>query len=467
MRRKPKLIKDLQIVDIADRGKAIGKDAEGQVYLVNDVVPGDVVDFLYYKKKKGLRAGKVEAITTLSEDRTAAKCEHFGVCGGCKWQHMKYESQLKFKENSVKSAIKRLAKDDEAKVESIMGCEDIFYYRNKMEYTFSTTRWLTEEEVASGIEYDNKNALGFHRPGSFNKIVPIEQCHLQNSFADKIRLYVRDYAFEHGLEFYDFKYQNGFLRNLIIRNTSLNEWMIVLSVRRDDEHLIPLLDGLKTTFPEITSLNYVINAKANDTLYDQEIKCYAGAPFIQEKLGDCVFKIGPKSFFQTNSRQAEKLYQTIVDFAEFDGTENIYDLYTGLGSIALFVSKYCKSVVGIEEVAPAIEDAKVNAEHNKIENCSFYAGDVKLVMNDAFIEKHPRPDIVITDPPRVGMHKNVVETLLDIAAPKIVYVSCNPSTQARDILLLKEKYELIKVKPVDMFPHTHHIESVALLHLKK
>jgi len=366
----------------------------------------------------------------------------------------------------VRNSIVRIGKQEGSVVLPIMGCAQTRYYRNKMEYSFSNKRWLSYTEIESEEKIDRGNALGFHAPGSFDKIVEITNCHLQDDFANTIRNTVREYAVGNSLTYWDPREHHGLLRNMIIRNTSIDEWMLIQIFGENDmEKIEPMMQFLQEKFPKIKSLNYVINLKRNDTIFDQEIINFAGTTTITEQLGKIKYKIGPKSFFQTNTMQAKKLYDTIVDFADFQGNEVVYDLYTGLGSIALYVSEFCKEVIGIEEVAPAIEDAKVNATLNASENTHFYAGDVKDVLTEEFIEKYPSVDIVITDPPRAGMHKNVVQTLLQIAAPKIVYVSCNPATQARDIELLSEKYRLLKVQPVDMFPHTHHVESIALLEL--
>ena len=466
MGRKKRMVFDVPVVDVADRGKSVAKDDEGKVYFVDKAVPGDVVDILVLRKKKSFFQGVVKAYKKKSEDRVAARCEHFGVCGGCKWQHLDYDAQLRYKFNTVVNAMKRIGKIDPSIILPIRGAEQIFNYRNKLEYSFSSKRWLTEDEVQSDTKIDQSPALGFHAPGAFDKVVDIQTCHLQEDLSNKIRNYIRSYTHEHQLEYYDARAHTGLMRNMILRNTSLGQWMLIMSFAHEDEAINPMMDAISEKFPQITSLHYVVNKKFNDTILDQDIILYRGESYIVEQLGDVQYKIGPKSFFQTNTAQAKVLFDTVLDFAELKGNENVYDLYTGLGSIALYVSDKAQHVTGIEEVEPAIVDARENAWLNGIDNTTFYAGDVKDILSTTFIDKHGKPDLVITDPPRVGMHKEVVQTLLALAAPRIVYVSCNPATQARDLEMLSAKYRTIKMQPVDMFPHTHHIENVALLELK-
>ncbi len=464
--RKKTILENIEITDIADKGKAVGRH-EGRVVFVADAVPGDTVNVLIQKTRKGNLIGKAIQLITPSEDRIEPLCKHFGVCGGCKWQHLGYAAQLKYKEQTVTNAFQRIAKVLVGEFLPIVGADHTEYYRNKLEFSFSNKRWLTEEEVNSGEEFGQRNALGFHRPGAFDKIVDVEHCWLQPDPSNAIRNAVRDFALENDLKFFDIRAQTGLLRQLYIRISSVGEVMVLVSFYQDDkEPITALLNHLKEKFAEITSLMYVINGKKNDTIYDLPIELWAGKPFLLEKLRDVKFKVGPKSFFQTNTAQAVKLYDKVLEFAELTGAESVYDLYTGIGSIACYVSSHCKTVVGIEEVAPAIDDARENVALNSIENATFYAGDVKDILDEDFFKKHGRPDLVITDPPRAGMHKNVVQSLINLGAPKIVYVSCNPASQARDISLLSTHYDVIKVQPVDMFPHTHHIESVALLILK-
>lgn len=467
LRKKDRIFENIEITGVADKGKAVGRH-NGEVVFVEGCVPGDIVDVRTGRKRKGVWNGRVERYVEKSKDRVTPVCEHFGVCGGCKWQHLDYKAQLHHKQVTVENALNRIGKVEVKEMFPILGALETEFYRNKMEFSFSNKRWLTEEEVEKETTYDNRNALGFHRPRAFDKVVDINKCHLQPDPSNEIRNAVRAFALKHDYTFFDIRQQKGLLRQLFIRTASTGEVMIIISFFYEDkEKRTALLDMLKDTFPQITSLQYVINAKKNDTITDQDIKVYNGRGFIYEKLRHVRFKVGPKSFFQTNTKQAERLYDVVVDFAELQGTENVYDLYTGLGSIALYVAKDAKHVVGIEEVAAAIEDAKENAKLNEIENTTFYAGDVKDILTKEFAVKHGKPDLVITDPPRAGMHADVVQMFLDLESPRIVYVSCNPSTQARDLNLLSEKYEVLKSKAVDMFPHTHHIENVVLLKLKK
>jgi len=466
MGRKKRMVYDVPVVDVADRGKSVAKDAEGKVYFVDKAVPGDVVDILVLKKKKSFFQGVVKEYKKKSELRVKPKCEHFGVCGGCKWQHLDYEAQLRFKSNTVLNAMTRIGNVAPSVIRPIKRAEEIFNYRNKLEYSFSNKRWLTEAEVQSEGKIKQSPALGFHAPGAFDKVVDVNTCHLQEDLSNDIRNFVREYTKEHQLEYYDARAHTGLMRNMILRNTSLGQWMLIMSFAHEDDAVIPMMNRLKEKFPQITSLHYVINKKHNDTILDQDIILHHGEPFVVEQLGNVQYKIGPKSFFQTNTAQAKALFDVAVEFADLKGKENVYDLYTGLGSIALYVSESAGHVTGIEEVEPAIIDARENARFNGIDNTTFYAGDVKDILTPEFSKKHGKPDLVITDPPRVGMHKDVVKTLLVLEAPRIVYVSCNPATQARDLDLLDEKYTTVAMQPVDMFPHTHHIENVALLQLK-
>lgn len=451
---------------MADKGKAVGR-YEDQVIFVDGAVPGDVVDVLVLKRKKGFLNGRTINFHTYSPDRIDPLCEHFGVCGGCKWQHLAYETQLSHKQQTVKDALERIGKIDTADMKPIMGCESTEFYRNKLEFSFSASRWITEEEAESGEPIDDRRALGFHRPRAFDKIVDVNTCHLQPDPSNAIRNAVREYSKKNDLEFFNIREQTGFLRQLFIRVSSLGEVMVILSVFHEDvEKREGLLQFLADQFPQITSLMYVINFKKNDTIFDLEIENFAGNDHIIDRLGHVQFKIGPKSFFQTNTKQAERLYEVVREMANLQGHENVYDLYTGIGSIACYVADQCASITGIEEIEAAIQDAHKNAALNEIENARFYAGDVKDILTDGFIEEHGKPDLVITDPPRAGMHKDVVQTLIQLAAPRLVYVSCNPATQARDLALLGELYAVDAIQPVDMFPHTHHIENVVALSLK-
>ncbi|MBK8388757.1 MAG: 23S rRNA (uracil(1939)-C(5))-methyltransferase RlmD [Saprospiraceae bacterium] len=464
---KAKKVENIEITGIADQGTSVGRTPEGEVIFVFGAVPGDIVDVVIYKKRKKTKIAKVEHFKKLSPQRLEPFCKHFTECGGCKWQNLSYEEQLRQKHTTVSDAMKRIGKLENLEIAPVLGSMDQKYYRNKLEFTFSSQRWYTQEEIDNSGELDKEPALGFHIAGSFSKILDIEECYLQNDLSNKIRNYIRSFCIDHQLNFFNTITQEGFMRTMIVRNTQMGEWMLIIAVTRDDQKKIKLLcKSIMEEFPFITSLYYVINGKKNDFLLDLDFHLYEGKPYIVEKLGSVSYKIGPKSFFQTNSIQAKALFDKVVNFADFKGDEHVYDLYTGLGSIALYIAQHVKSVLGIEEIAAAIEDAKINAAFNKIENTAFYAGDVKNLLTPDFIANHPRPDIIITDPPRAGMHADVVETLLQLSAKKIVYVSCNPATQARDLLLLAPKYDVTKMQPVDMFPHTHHIENIALLELR-
>lgn len=458
--RKKKIVESVSIIDIADRGKSLGKTEDGKVIFVNGPVPGDVVDILLLRKRKGVFNGVVKAYKSYSNDRITPKCSHFDNCGGCKWQHLSYEKQLEYKDKQVREAFRRIAKVDIKEVFPIVGGEKTEYYRNKLEFSFSNKRWLTDEEIRSDENFGETSVLGFHAPGSFDKIVAVEHCYLQDSPSNEIRNFVRDFTLENNYEYWDARKHTGLMRNMVIRTSSLNQTMIIISFSNNDqEKITALLDALIEKFPEITSLNYVINTKVNDTMWDLDVINYHGEKDIREKIGDIEFIISPKSFFQTNTFQSKVLYDIAVDFADLKGDENILDLYTGIGSIALYIAKKSKKVLGIEIVKEAIADAKLNAKLNNISNAEFLVGDVKDVLNDKF----DRPDIIFVDPPRAGMHNDVIDTLLKLSPEKIVYISCNPSTQARDVALMDNQYKVMKSQAVDMFPHTHHIENVMLL----
>jgi len=462
-RSKNHLFEGVKVVDTASKGKTVAKTGEGAIIFLSSGVPGDVVDISTYKKRKGFYEGNIVKFHTLSEHRTEPVCEHFGVCGGCKWQHMKYDAQLIFKQKEVAENLKRIGKLDLPELKPILAVENPYWYRNKMEFSFSNQRWLTKEEVDSGIEI-NRNALGFHKPGMWDKIVDVDKCHLQADPSNAIRNFVRLYAHKNELTFFDPKNQVGFLRSLMIRTTSTDEVMIVLQIfHKEDAILFPLLDAVATEFPYLTSIQYVINGKANDTIYDQEIVCYKGQDFITEVMEDLQFKITAKSFYQTNSLQAYELYKVVRELADLKGDELVYDLYTGTGTIAQFVAQNALKVVGVDVVPDSIEAAKTNAIHNKIDNVFFETGDMKDIFTEDFITRHGKASVVITDPPRDGMHKGVVKQLLDLNPKRIVYVSCNSATQARDLSLMKENYRVIASQAVDMFPQTHHVENVVLL----
>ncbi|MEK6614899.1 MAG: 23S rRNA (uracil(1939)-C(5))-methyltransferase RlmD [Bacteroidota bacterium] len=460
---------NVEITDISTEGKGIGR-VNNIVCFIDFAVPGDVVDIEITKKKSNYREGKVIQYQKYSKKRTEPVCKHFGTCGGCKWQNLNYETQLFYKQKYVADALTRIGhlSIETSKFHLIVPSKNIFNYRNKLEFTFSNKKWLTKDELSLTLSSTSNSishsGLGFHIPKLFDKVLDIEQCHLQEDPSNAIRLEVKKYALENKLEFYDIRKQTGFLRNLIIRNTSTGQWMgIVVFFYEDKPSREKLLKHLSENFMQITSLQYVINPKKNDSIFDLEVKTFSGNNFIEEEMEGLKFRISPKSFFQTNSAQAFELYKVTRDFAELKGNETVYDLYTGTGTIANFVARKSKKVIGIEYINVAIEDAKINSQINNISNTEFFAGDIKDVLNNEFISLHGKPDVIITDPPRAGMHEDVVKKILEISPEKIIYVSCNPATQARDISLMNEKYFVEKVQPVDMFPHTAHVESVAKL----
>lgn len=460
-----KFISDVEVIDIAEEGKGVAKH-DNLVLFIERAVPGDIVDVELMRKKKNFAEGKIAEVKVASEYRIDPFCAHFGVCGGCKWQHMTYDSQLKFKEQYVGNALSRIGKVDVSSMEPILGSAQTEYYRNKLEYTFSNKRWLTSlDEVEPS---DSMDALGFHVPGRFDKILTIDHCFLQQAPSNDIRNSIFDYAKENFMSFYDLRDHEGALRNLIIRTSSTGELMVIVVFAYPEEGQVDLLMSyIKDKFPEITSLLYIINQKRNDTIFDQDIHVYAGRDFIYEEMEGLKFKVGPKSFYQTNSKQAYELYKITREFADLKGDELVYDLYTGAGTIANFVARSAREVIGVEYVPTAIEDAKINSQTNNIHNTKFYAGDMKDVLTADFIQEHGKPDVVITDPPRAGMHPDVVQRMLEMESDKVVYVSCNAATQARDLESLTTKYEVVRIKPVDMFPHTQHVENVVLLKLKK
>lgn len=465
MARKHYIIPEVPIHGMADRGKGVGRTPDGLTVFVTGAVPGDVVDVFVQKKKGTFAEGIADKIITPSPDRVEAFCQHFSVCGGCKWQNLDYKAQLRHKQQVVEDALLRIGKVEIETILPILGAADTTYYRNKLEFGFANRRWLNKDEMGKE-DTDATHALGFHRAGFFDKIIDIQHCWLQAEPSNKLRNTCREIALEQELEFYDMRKHTGFLRNLMVRITSIGETMLLVSFAQNDKEAIArYLDAILGHFPEITSLMYCVNTKLNDSLFDQDMRPYFGKEFVIEQLGDLHFKIGPKSFFQTNSQQGKQLYDVTADFAGLTGKENVYDLYTGTGSIALYLARHCRQVVGIEEIPEAIADAEENMRLNNIQNATFYAGDVKNVLSPEFAARHGRPDVLITDPPRAGMHEKAVRFLLELAAPRIVYVSCNPSTQARDLQLLSEKYAVLKSQAVDMFPHTHHIENVVLLAL--
>lgn len=467
-KNKKTALSAITLVRYAAEGKSVATMEDGKTLFVTGGVPGDIVDVVVRKNKSSYAEGFVLNIVTPSPDRVEPFCEHFGACGGCKWQMLPYDKQLEYKQIQVNDQMKRLGKIEMPTIAPIIGNATDRRYRNKIEFTFSELPYLSNEQLkaAEGQEIVQHPVLGFHAPGFFDKVVDIDTCHLMDEPINLIKNTMRKYAFEHQLSFYNARAQDGFLRNVIIRKTTTDELMLNLVVKEDNEDLQAMMVFIEKSFPEITSLHYTINPKVNDTIYDLEVITFKGKGYIEEYLEDFKFKISPKSFFQTNTLQAEKLYNVVRDFARLTGKETIYDLYCGTGSIGIFLSKGAQKIVGIEAVPDAIADAKINAAWNHIENATFIAGDVIKVVDEAFFATHGRPDVVITDPPRAGMHEKMIDQLLFIEAPRIVYVSCNPATQARDLQLLDVKYKVLQLQPVDMFPQTHHIETVALLELR-
>ena len=469
MSRKKKalpLLEKVTITDVAAEGKALAK-VNDLVVFVPYVVPGDVVDLQVKRKKNKYAEAVAVKFHEYSSQRAVPFCQHYGVCGGCKWQCLSYEDQIKYKQKQVTDNLTRIGKVELPEISPILGSEKTQFYRNKLEFTFSDKRWLTEEEVKAEVKYEQMNAVGFHIPGAFDKVLAIEKCWLQDDISNQIRNTIRDYAYEHNFAFYNIRNHEGVLRNLMIRTSSTGELMVLLQVRvskdKDLEQTKELLAHVADKFPQITSLLYVINNKQNDTINDLDVEVFKGNDHIFEEMEGLRFKVGPKSFYQTNSEQAYNLYKVARDFAGLTGDELVYDLYTGTGTIANFVSRKARKVVGIEYVPEAIEDAKVNSQINGITNTLFYAGDMKDMLTQEFINEHGRPDVIITDPPRAGMHNDVIDVILFAEPKRIVYVSCNPATQARDLQLLDAKYKVMAVQPVDMFPHTHHVENVVLL----
>ncbi len=481
MSRKKKplpILEHITITDVAAEGKSLAR-VDDKVIFVPFTVPGDVVDLQITKKKHKYCEARVLRFIEYSNVRAIPKCEHFGICGGCKWQNLPYEEQLKAKQKQVFDQLTRIGKIDLPEFLPILGSVKQFEYRNKLEFGFSNKRWLTNEQVASGETFSNMNAVGFHITGAFDKIYPIEKCHLMDDLHNRLRNAIRDYAFEHELSFYDLRAQHGLLRDMMIRNSNTGEWMLLIQFGKTidtgngadawelTEEGRDLMQYIADTFPEITSLLWVYNPKCNDTFGDLPVHVFKGNDHIYETMEELRFKVGPKSFYQTNTEQAYHLYCVARDFANLTGNELVYDLYTGTGTIANFVARKAKKVIGIEYVPEAIEDAKVNSEINGIDNTLFYAGDMKDILTEEFISKHGRPDVMITDPPRAGMHEDVVNTILQARPKRIVYVSCNPATQARDLALMDAQYKVAAVRPVDMFPHTPHVENVVLLEVRE
>lgn len=469
-RKKLQNLEKVEIGAMASEGKCVAK-VDGQVIFVSNVAPGDIADLRITANKKKYLEAAPTTFYKKSEVRVEPKCSHFGTCGGCKWQHINYETQLKYKRQQVVDSLERIAKVELPEIEEIVPASKTEFYRNKLEFTFSNKRWFTKEEIDTEGEIERRG-LGFHMPGRFDKLLDINKCFLQDEPSNPIRQSVREYSYKNDISFYDLRNHTGLLRNLIIRTSSTGQVMIIVQASERNDKLDGLLEHLRESFPDITSLNYVINSKANETFHDLEVVNFSGQPYITESMprqngANLEFRIGPKSFYQTNSDQAYELYKVARDFADLTGKEMVYDLYTGTGTIANFVADQSAKVVGIEYVEDAIKDAEINSKENNINNTAFFAGDMKNVLNESFLNKHGQPDVIICDPPRAGMHPDVIKMLLRIGAEKIVYVSCNPGTQARDLIELDSRYKVTRVKPVDMFPHTHHVENVVKLELRK
>lgn len=466
-RKELPLLKNVKIIDVAAEGQSLAR-VNDMVVFIPYGAPGDIADVKIDRKKKNYAEGHIDQMIKPSEVRCQPRCSHFTMCGGCRWQHLPYEYQLKCKQKQVTDNLERIAKVELPDISPIKGSNNIWAYRNKMEYTFSNKKWLTFDQLRSGEEFPDRDAAGFHITGAFDKVLDIECCHLQDDLGNRIRLFVKQFGKDNGYSFYDLRAQQGFLRNLMIRIASTGEVMVVMVVgENDSEKLHTLMTAIKSEFPEITSLLYVVNQKVNDTIADQDVVLFSGKPYIVESMEGLEFRVGPKSFYQTNSLQAYELYKVVRDYADIQDGELVYDLYTGTGTIANFVAAKAGKVVGIEYVEDAIKDARINSEANGIANTIFFAGDMKDVLTDEFIAVHGRPNVMIVDPPRAGMHGDVVNVILNARPDRIVYVSCNPATQARDLALLDVSYKVVAVQPVDMFPHTHHVENVVKLVLKK
>ena len=463
-KNKKKEFYNIRVLDTGAKGKSVAKAPDGRIVFLSDAVPGDVVDIQTFKKRKAYYEGKTTKFHKFSKDRVPPLCSHFGICGGCKWQYMSYEKQLFFKQKEVVNNLSRIGKLNLPEISAILGAQNPYFYRNKMEFSFSDNRWLSQKEIQSEQPIENRNALGFHITGMWDKILDIDKCWLQADPSNAIRNALKNFAISKNISFFNARKQSGVLRTLMIRTSSKKEIMVLVQFyKATAKQLEIILNFLKISFPEITALLYVINAKGNDTIYDQKVICYHGRDHIYEEMEGLQFKINAKSFYQTNSEQAYNLYKITRDFAGLTGSEIVYDLYTGTGTIAQFIAKKAQKVIGVEAVPDAIKAAKENAKHNNINNVDFFVGDMKYIFNDDFIKTHGHPDVIITDPPRNGMHKDVVAQILKINPKKIVYVSCNSATQARDLELMNHNYKVIKTQAVDMFPQTQHVENVVLL----
>ncbi len=461
---KNRILENITLTTAGAKGVAIGKTEEGKTVIVSGAVPGDVVNARVKKAKSKYFEAEAVKIVEKSPFRVEPKCIHFGTCGGCKWQNMSYEKQLFFKQDEVENNIRRIGGIEDFVCEPILGAPEQYFYRNKMEFSFSDAKWLTLDEINSGEEINNKNALGFHIPGMWSKILDLKECHLQEDPSNQIRLAVKKFADENGLEYFDVRNQAGFLRTMMLRQNSRGEWMVLFQLFREEkDNQQKLFDFLLKDFPKIKTLMFCHNSKQNDSLYDQDVQIYYGDGYLMEEMDGLQFKIGPKSFFQTNYQQALNLYRKTLEFADLKGDEVVYDLYTGTGTIAQYMARNAKKVIGIESVQESIDAAKEHATLNGLDNCEFFCGDMKDIFSDEFLANHPKADVLITDPPRDGMHAKVVEQILKLSPERIVYVSCNSATQARDLALMKDHYKVVKILPVDMFPQTHHVENIALL----
>jgi 23S rRNA (uracil1939-C5)-methyltransferase len=466
MSRKNKKFDSVEIIDIGSKGQSIAKSKEGIVLMVKKGVPGDVVDIETYRKKKNYYLGNITRYHSMSKLRAEPHCEHFGTCGGCKWQNVIYDAQTDLKEKKIKHAIQNVF--DNCKIEPIIKCENQYFYRNKLEFSFTENRWLTNDEISNSGTDLERRGVGFHIAGMWNKVIDINKCHLQAEPSNEIRVSIKNFAIKNDISFYNSRLKNGLLRSLTIRNTSLDQFMVIVQFYENDLKNIELtLNHLKNNFKQLSSIQYIINSKDNDSIYDQTINLFSGKKYIEEMIGELKFKIFPKSFFQTNIKQTIKLYQVVKDLANLTGNEIVFDLYSGLGTITQFLAKSAKKITGIESINEAVISARESSIDNNINNVEYETGDMKKIFTSEFISTHGNPDVIITDPPREGMHKDVIKEILNLGTKIIVYVSCNPPTQCRDLELLKIKYDISKVQPVDMFPHTDHVENVVLLKLNK
>lgn len=462
MAKKGEILEEVLVEDFAAESKCVAR-VNGQVIFIVETAPGDVVDIRITRRKKNFLEARPVYFHKFSSKRETPFCGHYGLCGGCRWQHVQYVYQLEFKQQQVLDQLQRIGHFDNVPIEPILAAPHQVAYRNKLEFTFTDQRWLTNEEIKSGDSFERRG-LGFHKPAEFDKVLDVEKCYLQPDLSNRIRLEVKELAMKNNIPFYNLKTHEGFLRNLVLRNSQKGEWMVILQVKYKNEKWIQIiLKGLEKTFPEVSSLYYIINSKRNESYQDQEAHHFSGNKYIAEEIGGLSFRINPKSFFQTNTQHATALYDLVIEYGVFKPEDVVYDLYTGTGTIANIISRHVRKVIGLEYIAEAIEDARMSSKINQIGNTEFVEGDIAKIFNATFLSKHGYPDVIITDPPRAGMHKDVIEAILNSAARKILYISCNPATQARDMDLLRDRYQLLRVRPVDMFPHTHHIENIAVL----